>query len=106
MLSWVEHEKSCVPSGPDLKHVFSSDDNWGENLCYVCMQISEQIESWAQDCSNSNIFLKPLFRGNIEPFVNNANLGAIAHASLHGEEIKYWEKQPSDLLQSCDQPSK
>ena len=34
-----------------------------------------------QDCSNSNIFLKPLFRGNFDPFVNNANLGAIAHRS-------------------------
>ena len=31
--------------------------------------------------SNSNIFLKPLFRGNLDPFVNNANLGAIAHTS-------------------------
>ena len=28
-----------------------------------------------------NIFLKPLFRGNLDPFVNNANLGAIAHTS-------------------------
>ena len=28
-----------------------------------------------------NIFLKPLFRGNFDPFVNNANLGAIAHTS-------------------------
>ena len=35
----------------------------------------------AQDYSNSNIFLKPLFRGNLDPFVNNANLGAIAHTS-------------------------
>ena len=26
-------------------------------------------------------FLKPLFRGNLDPFVNNANLGAIAHTS-------------------------
>ena len=26
-------------------------------------------------------FLKPLFRGNLYPFVNNANLGAIAHTS-------------------------
>ena len=26
-------------------------------------------------------FLKPLFRGNFDPFVNNANLGAIAHTS-------------------------
>ena len=25
--------------------------------------------------------LKPLFRGNFDPFVNNANLGAIAHTS-------------------------
>ena len=40
-----------------------------------------QIEGWAQDYSNSNIFLKPLFRGNLNPFVNNANLGAIAHTS-------------------------
>ena len=39
------------------------------------------IEGWAQDYSNSNIFLKPLFRGNLDPFVNNANLGAIAHRS-------------------------
>ena len=40
-----------------------------------------QIEGWAQDYCNSNIFLKPLFRGNLDPFVNNANLGAIAHTS-------------------------
>ena len=39
------------------------------------------IEGWAQDYSNSNIFLKPLFRGNLDPFVNNANLGVIAHTS-------------------------
>ena len=39
------------------------------------------IEGWAQDYGNSNIFLKPLFRGNLDPFVNNANLGAIAHRS-------------------------
>ena len=39
------------------------------------------IEGWAQDYCNSNIFLKPLFRGNLDPFVNNANLGAIAHTS-------------------------
>ena len=39
------------------------------------------IEGWGQDCSNSNIFLKPLFRGNFDPFVNNANLGAIARKS-------------------------
>ena len=41
---------------------------------------SVHVEGWAQDC-NSNIFLKPLFRGNLDPFVNNANLGAIAHTS-------------------------
>ena len=26
-------------------------------------------------------FWNPLFRGNLDPFVNNANLGAIAHTS-------------------------
>ena len=45
-----------------------------------CMK-RPQIEGWAQNYSNSNIFLKPLFRGNLDPFVNNANLGAIAHTS-------------------------
>ena len=40
-----------------------------------------EYEGWAQDYCNSNIFLKPLFRGNLDPFVNNANLGAIAHTS-------------------------
>ena len=40
-----------------------------------------QIEGWVQDCSNSKVFLKPLFRGNFDPFVNNANLGVIAHTS-------------------------
>ena len=39
------------------------------------------IKGWAQDYGNSNVFLKPLFRGNLDPFVNNANLGAIAHMS-------------------------
>ena len=37
------------------------------------------IAGWAQDCSNTNIFLKPWFRGNFDPFINSANLGAIAH---------------------------
>ena len=41
----------------------------------------DHFEGWAQDYGNSNIFLKPLFRGNLDPFVNNANLGAIAHTS-------------------------
>ena len=43
--------------------------------------VDPQIEGWAQVSCNSNIFLKPLFRGNLDPFVNNANLGAIAHTS-------------------------
>ena len=46
-----------------------------------CQSVKYYIEGWAQDCRNSNIFLKPLFRGNLDPFVNNANLGAIAHTS-------------------------
>ena len=49
--------------------------------CLNIFFIWPRIEGWAQDCSNSNIFLKPLFRGNLDPFVNNANLGAIAHTS-------------------------
>ena len=48
-------------------------------FCYYFLK--EHIEGWAQDYSNSNIFLKPLFRANLDPFVNNANLGAIAHTS-------------------------
>ena len=40
-----------------------------------------QIKGLAQDCSTSNIFLKPLFRGSFDPFVNNANLGAIGCTS-------------------------
>ena len=40
-----------------------------------------QNKGWAQDYGNTNIFLKPLFRGKFDPFVNNANLGAIAHTS-------------------------
>ena len=52
---------------------------------YNCTEFSTaldlNIEGWAQDYSNSNIFLKPLFRGNLDPFVNNANLGAIARTS-------------------------
>ena len=43
--------------------------------------LGQHIEGWAQDYDNSNKFLKPLFRGNLDPFVNNANLGAIAHTS-------------------------
>ena len=72
------------------------------------------FEDWAQDRSNSNIFLKPLFRGNFDPFVNiramapkfplftERNVVIFITPSWCGD---YWEKQPSDLLQSCDQPS-
>ena len=45
------------------------------------LKFNVYIEGWAQDYCNWNIFLKPLFRGNLDPFVNNANLGAIAHTS-------------------------
>ena len=52
------------------------------NMCNThTIYIIVHIEGWAQDYGNSNIFLKPLFRGNLDPFVNNANLGAIAHTS-------------------------
>ena len=44
-----------------------------------CAYNLQYIEGWAQ--TNLNIFLKPLFRGNFDPFVNNANLVAIAHMS-------------------------
>ena len=53
-------------------------------IYYMTVHLIEyqlHVEGWAQDYSNSNIFLKPLFRGNLDPFVNNANLGAIAHMS-------------------------
>ena len=48
---------------------------------FICLSILH-FEGWAQDCGNSNIFLKPLFRGNLDPFVNNANLGAIARIKI------------------------
>ena len=50
-------------------------------LCLSLLFEGLKIEGWAQDYGNSNIFLKPLFKGNLDPFVNNANLGAIAHMS-------------------------
>ena len=50
-------------------------------LCVPIFLTKWHIEGWAQDYGNSNVFLKPLFRGNLDPFVNNANLGAIAHTS-------------------------
>ena len=59
--------------------------NCGYSLEVPCRGASNEypqnIEGCAQDYGNSNIFLKPLFRGNLDPFVNNANLGAIAHTS-------------------------
>ena len=48
-------------------------------LYLICSMNISRVER--KDYSNSNIFLKPLFRGNLDPFVNNANLGAIAHTS-------------------------
>ena len=48
---------------------------------FLRKNIECHLEGWAQDYSNSNIFLKPLFRGNLDPFVNNANLSAIARTS-------------------------
>ena len=51
------------------------------SFCVYMQFIVIYFEGWAQDYSNLNIFLKPLFRGNLDPFVNNANLGAIAHTS-------------------------
>ena len=75
---------------PDL-HNINAHTKFGENPLMVTQVIIRKrktdrradvhTEGWAQDYSNSNIFLKPLFRGNLDPFVNNANLGAIAHTS-------------------------
>ena len=59
------------------KSVMDTSANYVSIVC--CYNL--HIEGWAQDYGNSNIFLKPLFRGNLDPFVNNANLGAIAHTS-------------------------
>ena len=75
------------------KRVFGQMQKWrSRSACSVCAVwsgpllsayriIGQHIEGWVQDCSNSNIFLKPLFKDNFDPFVNNANLGAIAHTS-------------------------
>ena len=52
-----------------------------KNIGKGILMFVKYVEGWVQDCSNSNIFLKPLFRGNFDPFVNNANLGRIAHMS-------------------------
>ena len=64
----------CIQESPFIK-------SYGLKDTFVLDNAHDQIEGWAQDYGNSNIFLKPLFRGNLDPFVNNANLGAIAHTS-------------------------
>ena len=44
--------------------------------------------AWCEMVVTKNLFLKPWFRGNVDPFVNNANLGVIAqneqwHLNFH-----------------------
>ena len=85
MLSWVQlhrrqkaHECTVLHcTEPFIITLLSSQ----YDLNNFERDLKHQIEGWAQDYGNSNIFLKPLFRGNLDPFVNNANLGAIAHTS-------------------------
>ena len=36
------------------------------------------LRAWRETVVTSNLFWKPCFRGNFDPFVNNGNLGAIA----------------------------
>ena len=62
---------------------FTVENQWSRTVCVsrIVISLFSHIEGWAQDYGNSNIFLKPLFRGNLDPFVNNANLGAIARTS-------------------------
>ena len=69
---WEDHANI---SGYSESSQFTYNDNM-RKCPYVII-----FEGWAQDFSNSNIFLKPLFRGNLDRFVNNANFGAIAHTS-------------------------
>ena len=69
--------KSCFLGGKNKKNITNLSSAW---LAQREVKVKD-IEGWAQDYGNSNIFLKPLFRGNLDPFVNNANLGAIAHTS-------------------------
>ena len=73
IIVFAEHSVVKDPMGPQA----NSEDSDQPNLSLRWAH----IEGWAQDYGNSNIFLKPLFRGNLDPFVNNANLGAIAHTS-------------------------
>ena len=59
------------------------------SVYYIAENISESVYYVAENISmverktmvTQTYFLKPLFRGNLDPFVNNANLGAIAHTS-------------------------
>ena len=74
---------------------------------------AQQIEGWAQDCSNSNIFLKPLFRGNLDPFVNNGNLGSTVYRKKccnldNAFMVRRLSigKNNHLTIQSCDQPLK
>ena len=70
----------AVSIGPDQLGPVQTDQGLNYQLSESVASIV-YVEGWAQDYGNSNIFLKPLFRGNLDPFVNNANLGAIAHTS-------------------------
>ena len=57
----------------------------------LIQRYDNKIISFQERATNSRVerktvvtqtyFLKPLFRGNFDPFVNNANLGAIANTS-------------------------
>ena len=49
--------------------------------CYIFHLVSTIFAYYLSRVERKTIFLKPLFRGNLDPFVNNANLGAIAHTS-------------------------
>ena len=48
-----------------------------QSISVICIKMVSRVERKTM----VNIFLKPLFRGNLDPFVNNANLRAIAHTS-------------------------
>ena len=78
--------KYWLANSADPDQLASSEANWSGSTLFAqgilgFSSTRANIEGWAQDYGNSNIFLKPLFRGNLDPFVNNANLGAIAHTS-------------------------
>ena len=87
----VDPDETAVLSGTTLLQgiffVYRTERVKPYFICYNSLQrntkqnIVWHLEGWAQDYGNSNIFLKPLFSGKFDPFVNNANLGAIAHTS-------------------------